>query len=312
MNTEKLVLIVKGTLKRVPGIVNKPSGTGGTIESRYCYSVWLRHLLNWNHVYPGTPDTVAELGPGDSLGIGLAALLSGSNRLYALDVIKYWDNEVNLRVFDELTSLFMNRENIPGSDEYPRIRPVPSSFDFPSHVLNEKMLGKSLSHDRIENIRREIMDINNPGNNYIKYKIPWHDMSVIEDESVDFIYSQAVLECVDEPGHTYNAMNKWLKHGGLMSHTIDLKSHITKEWNGHWLFSNSQWNIAKGRSNYLFNRMPASEHLKLHSENGFRIIISEAVTLANKLTREDLNKKFRNLTDDDITTSGLYILSVKE
>lgn len=312
MNTEKLVLLAKGTIKHIPGFLAKPAGTGGTSESRYCYSVWLRHLLNWSHVHPGLPDTVAELGPGDSLGIGLAALLSGINRLYALDVIKYWDNEVNLRIFDELTELFRNRENIPGSDEYPRIRPVPASFDFPSHVLTETILGKSLSKDRIENIRRELLDINNPANRYITYKIPWHDINAIESESVDFIYSQAVLECVNEPDHTYNAMNKWLKHGGLMSHTIDLKSHITKEWNGHWIFSDIQWDIVKGRSTYLFNRLPASEHSKLHSEHGFRIIISEAVTIANKLTRNDLNKKFRNLTDIDLTTSGLYILSQKE
>lgn len=313
MNTEKLVLLAKGTIKRIPGLAHRPMGTGGTIDSRYCYSVWFRHLLKWNQVYSNNiPETVAELGPGDSLGIGLAALLSGCNHLYALDVFKYWDNERNLRIFDELTSLFMNRESIPDNNEYPRIRPVPSTFEFPSHVLNEKILKESLSPDRIESIRRELININDTKNSFIKYKIPWHDADVIEPETVDFIYSQAVLECVDEPDHTYKAMNRWLKPGCLMSHTIDLKSHLTKEWNGHWLFSDLEWDIAKGRSSYLFNRLPLSSHKKLFSENGFRIINEEKVRSENLLKRSELAGKYRNLSEEDLTTSGVYILAVKE
>ena len=66
-------------VKRI--LMNKAKGTGGSISASYCYSVWLRHLvttagcgLNCN------PRTVAELGPGDSLGVGLAALLSGAEK----------------------------------------------------------------------------------------------------------------------------------------------------------------------------------------------------------------------------------------
>lgn len=311
MNTEKLILISKGMLKRIPGLTHKPSGTGGTIESRYCYSVWLRHLLKWNHVYKTIPETVAELGPGDSLGIGLAALLSGCEHLFALDVIKYWDNDRNLRIFDELTSLFCNREKIPDNDEYPRIRPVPASFIFPSGILDNSLLDKSLSVARVDAIKREITDINNPDNSYIKYKIPWFDTGIIEADSIEFIFSQAVLECIDDLDHTYNAMHQWLKPGGLMSHTIDLKSHLTKEWNGQWQFSDMEWNMVKGSKEYLFNRLPYSEYLNYQSTYGFETIILEKSRNENHLKREQLAEKFRNLSEDDITTSGVYILSRK-
>ena len=46
------------------------------------------------------PTTISELGPGDSLGIGLAGLISCANRYYALDVVKFAaDNQRNLADF---------------------------------------------------------------------------------------------------------------------------------------------------------------------------------------------------------------------
>ena len=104
MNRENLTSIVKGTFKHIPGIKNILSQrTGGTIESRYCYSIWMRHLMHWNIYNDNVPEIVAELGPGDSLGTGLCSLLSGSKQLYALDVIKYWDNQRNLKIFENRT-----------------------------------------------------------------------------------------------------------------------------------------------------------------------------------------------------------------
>ena len=63
--------------------------TGGTSSARYCYSVWLRHLVMAydSGLLQRPPATVAELGPGDSIGIGLAALLSGARKYHALDVV---------------------------------------------------------------------------------------------------------------------------------------------------------------------------------------------------------------------------------
>ena len=58
-------------------------------NSRYCYSVWLRHLsiINENGL-DTNPNIVAELGPGDSIGMGLMALLTGSSKYYALDIVE--------------------------------------------------------------------------------------------------------------------------------------------------------------------------------------------------------------------------------
>ena len=68
--------------------------TGGTDSARYCYSVWLRHLVLLHasgRMRHRVPRVVAELGPGDSIGIGIAALLSGAEKYYAFDVVRYSD-----------------------------------------------------------------------------------------------------------------------------------------------------------------------------------------------------------------------------
>src|ERR1700733_11905341 len=82
--------------------------TGGTGSARYCYSVWMRHLILGlaHRQTPRLPAIAAELGPGDSIGIGLAALLSGVERYYALDLVRYTDLRKNLGIFDELVALF--------------------------------------------------------------------------------------------------------------------------------------------------------------------------------------------------------------
>src|SRR4051794_32779193 len=57
------------------------------VSSRSCYSVWLRHLVAIQQAGVSLqPRVVAEIGPGGSLGVGVAALLSGASRYLAFDV----------------------------------------------------------------------------------------------------------------------------------------------------------------------------------------------------------------------------------
>ena len=79
-------------------------------------------------------ETVAELGPGDSLGIGLAALLSSAQRYVALDVVRYAANTRNLQIFEELIALFRDRAPIPDEAEFPLVRPRLLSYTFPADI----------------------------------------------------------------------------------------------------------------------------------------------------------------------------------
>ncbi|MEN8122142.1 MAG: methyltransferase domain-containing protein [Bacteroidota bacterium] len=316
MNTEKILPIAKGFLKHIPGIEKmRVKKTGGTINSRYCYSIWLRHLI---HAIKGfhlksIPVTVAELGPGDSIGIGLAALLTGVENYYALDVYKYWDAKRNLTIFDELFRFIKAREKIPDNKEFPNAKPLLDSYEFPSKILSDKQLKKSLDPKRINEIKKEIAVLDNSSKNkYINYFIPWDGANIIKKGSVDFIYSQAVLEHVEDLKSAYQAMHSWLKQSGIMSHQIDFKSHgITKSWNGHWIYSDFEWKLVKAKKEFLINRAPLTRHIKLHDLFNFNILKKVIFSKKSLLKKQQLAKKFRTLCETDITTSGAYILSTK-
>src|SRR5262245_9785357 len=83
------------------------TSTGGSDSPRYCYSVWLRHLVTL-HLYGFKINgaQIGELGPGDSIGTGLAALLSGATRYVALDIVPFSAKADLERILDKLVQLY--------------------------------------------------------------------------------------------------------------------------------------------------------------------------------------------------------------
>ncbi|MEW6556090.1 MAG: methyltransferase domain-containing protein [Elusimicrobiota bacterium] len=309
--------VLSGIATYILGLYKPGStGTGGTISARYCYSVWLRHLMMaYKNGLSTQPDTVAELGPGDSLGIGLAALLSGANNYYAFDVVKYANTERNIAIFDELVSLFQKREKIPDETEFPRVKPYLESYKFPAHILTDERLDKALKPERIESIRNAILHSGsrNRNNTQISYCVPWSDSKTVKEESVDMIYSQAVMEYVDDLAYTYQVLYRWLKPSGFMSHEIDFKSDgITKQWNGHLAYSDFVWRLIKGKKTMIPNRQPYSTHINYIQKVGFEIVCSINTTDISGITREQLAARFKNMSNDDLTTSSAFIQAVKK
>lgn len=280
---------------------------GNTQSARYCYAVWLRHLvLAGQHGLNTDPQVVSELGPGNSLGIGLAALISGAHTCYALDVVPHTNLASNLPVFDELCSLFEQRAPIPDQTEFPLLKPVLERYDFPTHLLDETRMATALSPARLQQLRAALQTPSPDGP--IQYQAPWDDPRVVRDGTVDMILSQAVLEHVDDLPHTYAAMARWLKPDGFMSHQIDFKCHgWAKQWNGHWCYGDLTWKVLRGKQTFAINRAPCSEHLKALNKSGMQVGYAQLATTESSLEPADLAARFRKMPQEDLVTCGAFI-----
>lgn len=310
----RLRSIAKGLATQVPalaGLAN--SRAGSAVTSHYYYSVWLRHLRCTAEVSDRTsPACVAELGPGDSLGLGLAAMLCGADRYYGLDRLRFANAPHNLKIFDELVELFRRRAPMPGDDALPHVHPRLPDYAFPSKLLDDARMERALDPARLERIRRLVATgAQADGDIEIRYFAPWDDAAEIRPSTVDWVFSQAVLEHVDDVDGAYANLLKWLRPGGLMSHRIDYSSHgITRDWNGHWTVSEPMWKLIRGNRAYLINRLPHSRHVASMKNCGFEIK-REILTNGASLPKTVLSTAFREIDASDIETSGAFIVAAK-
>ena len=313
----KIKPLLTGLASYIPGVYDRfAKATGGTNSGAYCYAVWLKHLvLLQQSGFRGVPDTVAELGPGDSIGVGLAALLSGANRYYALDVRSYACSQRNLAVFDELVSLFRTRSGTQGKNGFPDIKPYLDSNLFPGDILSNEYLDAMLTEDRIESIRNALIGMDSETNSdiQIKYMVPWDDADVVCPASVDLVFSHAVFEHVNDLRGAYGAIYQWLKPGSYMSHQIDFRCHgMTRKWNGHWACPDLLWKLLVGRKPYLINREPLSRHIQLIKEAGFDIVRQEEKVDRSGIDRHDLALPWQGISDQDLNCCGALIQAVKK
>ncbi len=292
-------------------VVTPPVGTGGTVSAEYCYSVFLRHrVMAAQYGLTQTPACVVELGPGDSLGIGLMALLTGTQRYIGIDAVRHAGLATNFAVFEKLVAMLSRRASIPTEGECADIRPRLGSYDFPHQLLDEESLGAALAPQRLEKIRSALW--NQDGAEVIRYLAPLGAMDTIESESVDWVFSQAVMEHVDKPGETYRQCFRCLKPGGVMTHQIDYRCHETApEWNGHWKYPQWLWSLMRGRRPWFVNRLAHSEHRRMQKGLGFEIRAEILQTETGGIARGQLDGHFRAMTDEDLTTAGAFFVCGK-
>lgn len=291
--------------------VTPPVGTGGTVSAQYCYSVYLRHLVTAaRHGLATDPGVVVELGPGDSLGIGLMALLTGAEQYYALDAVRHAATETNLMIFDELAKLLTTRVPIPFGGEFVEILPELADYAFPTQILSDTRLTRALAPERLSRLRLALAGDLTTGP--IRYIAPMGRMHEIPADSVDLILSQAVMEHVDQLEKTYAECFRCLKPGGYMSHQIDLQCHETApEWNGHWKYSTLTWRLMRGRRPWFINRQPCSTHIDLVKKSGFDLRVQITQSGNYGISRKQLAKGFRGLSESDLLTAGVLILASK-
>jgi SAM-dependent methyltransferase len=304
----KVPHVVKGMLTYVPALNARRirrAATGGSNSPRYCYAVWLRHLVVLDRFGFSVKDAaIGELGPGDSVGTGLAALLSGAAKYVGLDVVGYSLTADLESISRELGQLYLSRAPIPDDSEFPAVRPRLDSYDFPDRLVVHEDLAQKIG--RINSaVRSGLTD-----GVEVAYHAPWTSPDIIQPGSLDLVFSQAVLQYVDDLSGTYRAMFSWLRPGGYCSHATGLGANdFSPSWNGHWAYSDFEWRLVRGRRECLLNRQPLSVHLQLARSTGFDILHVDAQHNQNGLPVHSLSSRFRALAAEDLVTSGaMFVL----
>jgi hypothetical protein len=320
MDTKTFRLMLGGLKSYFPVLHAGYKGAVGHTTGAYCYSVWMRHLSIVTKAVPSfAPRVVVELGPGDSLGLGCAALLSGAEQYIGLDVVAHADPEHDVKVLGELVGLFEHHAPIPDGRVFPNLQPKLSSYRFPSRLFAADAPRRiRVDPERVQALRAALLDRQEVlyDNMPIGYTAPWGPRT-LDRQSADLVITQAVLQDMghdpakSELAGAFQAMSRWLRKGGVMSHQINFAFPGGPVWNHHWRYSDAAWRLVRGNRPFFENRVPLSTYLALCKENEFEVVSVKRVE-EEGLTRERVAPRFRDLPEEDFRTSSAHIVAVRK
>lgn len=312
---DEVVALTKGIATRVP-LLYRTFGQRHTnldlseATADYSYSVWIKHLAKLHETAGcGVPEVIAEVGPGDTLGTGVAALLSGATRYIGVDVLPFARTGPTMEVAHGLVPLFATRRPCEG-EGVPRFQHILDKNGFLSSVLTDDLLSRTLDPARVEAILEDVSSVVRgvvPKNGFVTYVAPITE-SAIPIASVDFLLSHSVLEHVSDPKESMRMFHKWLKPGAIMSHLFDLRSHgITRAWDGHRAFGERAWSVAVGARPFVINRLPFADLVNIVESSGFRILLALRHQCEPTLSRDQLAKVWQRQSDEELSTDGGFI-----
>ncbi len=305
-------ILAKGLLTWIPGIRDAFYDRGaarGTDSSAYCYGVWMKHLtLVCAHGMQRPPATVLELGPGASVGTGVAALLSGAERYVAVDTVAHMKPDANAAVFHELVGMFRNRAPGPASG-FPPFQQYLDERRFPSHVLDQATLGAALDPARLDRLERAVRAVGTDRpEDAIRY-YTWSNLGPVPDGSIDMLFSHVVINHIEDLHGIYDTCARWVRPGGWMTHQIDFTSLGTShEWNGHRRHGELAWKVIAGRRPYFVSREPLATHL---ASVGRSFDLAAVIRGSGEggMDRSELAPRWRGISDEDHMTNTAFIVA---
>jgi SAM-dependent methyltransferase len=134
----------------------------------------------------------------------------------------------------------------------------------------------------------------------------------IPDGSVHFVFSHAVLEHVrkGEYADFVGEMRRVLVPGGIASHQVDLRDHLSAGLNNlrfpDWIWEKPLF----AEAGFYTNRLSCSEHLQTFENAGFQLISVTRQTFDRKpIERRSLARQFSDRTDEDLAVLGFHLVA---
>lgn len=136
----------------------------------------------------------------------------------------------------------------------------------------------------------------------------------ITDESVDLIFSQAVLEHIRRHEFLTLQQHCWrvLKPGGVASHRVDLQDHLGGALN-NLRFSEKRWESNFFvRSGFYTNRIQMHDMLQQFTDAGFAVDLGKVSRWDVLPTpRNKMDVMFTGLSDEQLNISGFNVVLKK-
>jgi SAM-dependent methyltransferase len=133
----------------------------------------------------------------------------------------------------------------------------------------------------------------------------------IESASVDFVFSNAVLEHIrrHEFTETMRELRRILKPAGIGSHQVDLSDHLGGALN-NLRFSATVW---EGRlfamSGFYTNRIGHSQMLEIFNQAGFDATTTRIDRWPSLPTpKQRMAPEFRGIADEELCIRGFHVL----
>ena len=248
---------------------------GEMLNSDYALQVFMHHVERMNLEKKLDGLVALEIGPGDSLFSAIIGRSLGVSETFLLDAGDF--AETNLEKYYNLIELLAKKDtyNISG------------------------LSGANSIQDLLHRCRAT----------YLTNGL--ESIKTIPNESMDFIWSQAVLEHIRlKEFPTYcREMRRILRAGGICSHRVDLKDHLGGALN-NLRFSKGIWESEfMAKSGFYTNRIRYSEMLQMFLDAGFfvnRVIVDRWKCLPT--SQKAMSDEFRHLSGSELCVSGFDVI----
>jgi len=250
-------------------------GRHGRMDQQdYARGVFDRHFSRTSFGNKHEGFTCLELGPGDSLYSALFAHVAGAARTYLVDAGNYAN--LNLESYKSVA-----RSTVKDANTLSKLLACTTHND-----INAVLGGEYLTEGLVS-------------------------LETIPDQSVDFIWSHAVLEHVriKEFAKTITECRRILKATGSCSHRIDLKDHLGGGLNNLRIGSSLWERDTFAESGFYTNRLRHSEITSICKQAGFDVEVLKLDSWDTPpLVREKMAAEFRQLSEEDLRISGMDII----
>ncbi len=247
---------------------------GDMDQPSYAFRVFHEHFERSQFARKSGNFVVLELGPGDSLFSAMIARGCGAAACYLLDTRRF------------------------------------ARYDVESYVAMYHFLrNRGLVSFDIAELETEKRFLKITGSQYLTFGL--QSLRSIPDRSVDYIWSNAVLEHVrrNEFLKTMRELRRILRPDGVCSHQVDLRDHLSEGLN-NLRFSSRVWESAfMVNSGFYTNRIRMSEMLDMFHSAGFDFEVVRTQRWETvPIHRANLSKDFQHLPENELNVFCFDVL----